>query len=72
MIVFFVFLIIVALCDIVQIALFVKNKMKPGIFLVLNAVQCGFWLGVFFADIASMTRDGGANGLTIGIILFIL
>ncbi|PVI04096.1 hypothetical protein DM02DRAFT_519444 [Periconia macrospinosa] len=71
MIIFYIFLIGVLLLDILQIFYFYKNKLTPLTFLTLNAMQCGFWVGNFFADIASMSRTG-ADPVTIGIILFIL
>jgi hypothetical protein len=65
------FIIIVVLIDALAIFLFLRDALKPGIFLIMNCFQTGFWAAVLIMDIVALARvGGGAAG--VGFDVFIL
>ncbi|KAH7135879.1 hypothetical protein B0J11DRAFT_173827 [Dendryphion nanum] len=64
-------IVIVLLIDILAILMFVKNKLKPGTFVILNSVGTAFWGVILILEIAAVGTSNGSNGASIGLAVFI-
>lgn len=65
------FIIIVLLLDLLAIVLFLRDALKPGPFLWMNAFQTAFWLGVLIMGLTRLGDDGGSPA-GIGFSVFVL
>ncbi|PSN73564.1 hypothetical protein BS50DRAFT_569089 [Corynespora cassiicola Philippines] len=70
-IVFMLMIIGVLLLDVLAIILFLKDKLNPTVFLIMNSTQTGFWGGILILDLIAIARGANAVGiaLTVGIFL---
>ena len=60
----------VLLLDVLAIILFLKDKLNPTVFLIMNSTQTGFWGGILILDLIAIARGANAVGiaLTVGIL----
>ncbi|KAF1945351.1 hypothetical protein EJ02DRAFT_451647 [Clathrospora elynae] len=70
-VVFMLLIIIVLLIDVLAIALFLRDALKPGTFLTMNCFQTGFWAGVLIMDFVAIGRGGSTVGIGFSIFVFL-
>jgi hypothetical protein len=58
------------LLDVLAIILFFRDALKPGVFLIMNSAQTGFWGAILIMNFVSVGMNGGAA--TLGFSIFIL
>jgi hypothetical protein len=71
-VVFMLFIVAVLLIDILAIILFLRDALRPGVFLIMNSFQTGFWTGSLIVDIVYIARGrDGVHSAAIAISVFI-
>jgi hypothetical protein len=58
-----ILIVAVLLMDVLAIILFLRDSLNVTTFLIMNAVQTGFWLGVTILDVVAIARGGNAAGI---------
>jgi len=65
----------VLLIDVLAILMFLRDRLNPTKFLIMNIVQTSFWLAVLLLNVIALARNGtgdGASRAGIGFSVFVL
>ncbi|KAF2110680.1 hypothetical protein BDV96DRAFT_500843 [Lophiotrema nucula] len=70
-VVFMLLIIAVLLMDVLAILMFLRDKLNPKSFLIMNVIQTAFWFVVLILDIAAIARGASAAGIAFTIFVLL-
>ncbi|KAF2874629.1 hypothetical protein BDV95DRAFT_487652 [Massariosphaeria phaeospora] len=70
-VIFMLFIVAVLLIDILAIILFLRDALKPMLFLVMSCFQTGFWGGVLIMNLVAIGQGTSAVGLGLILVVFL-